>query len=99
MSDATGVSRRDFLKRGAALGGAIAWATPVVQTIGMRAAFAQTASPACTVWYAAKIQRIGDTQAAVTLNRHRLIASRSAIAPSPGSSPRHTSPRWPGPTG
>jgi hypothetical protein len=61
MSDATGVSRRDFLKRGAALGGAIAWATPVVQTIGMRAAFAQTASPACTVWYAAKIQRIGDT--------------------------------------
>lgn len=27
----------------------------------MQPAFAQTASPACNVWYAAKIQRIGDT--------------------------------------
>jgi hypothetical protein len=54
MSDATGVSRRDFLKRGAALGGAIAWATPVVQAVGMQSAFAQTTSPGC---FAVKIQR------------------------------------------
>lgn len=41
----TGISRRDLLKKGAALGGAVMWATPVVQTLGMGRAFAQTASP------------------------------------------------------
>lgn len=40
----TGVSRRDLLKRGAALGGAIVWMTPVVQTVGMSPALAQTVS-------------------------------------------------------
>ena len=40
-----GITRRDLLKRGAALGGAVVWATPVVQTLGMGRAFAQTASP------------------------------------------------------
>jgi hypothetical protein len=54
------VSRRDFLKRGAALGGAVMWVTPVVQIVGMRPAFAQVASPACNVWYAAKIERSDD---------------------------------------
>lgn len=49
------VSRRDFLKRGAALGGAVVWATPMVQMVGMRPALAQVASPACLVWYAVKI--------------------------------------------
>lgn len=44
----TGISRRDLLKRGAALGGAVMWATPVVQTLGMGRAFAQTASPPAT---------------------------------------------------
>lgn len=40
-----GISRRELLKKGAVLGGAVAWATPVVQTLGMGRAFAQTASP------------------------------------------------------
>ena len=41
-----GITRRQALKRGAVLGGALAWATPVVQVIGMKPAFAQVASPA-----------------------------------------------------
>jgi hypothetical protein len=44
-NESQGISRRDLLKRGAALGGAVMWATPVVQTLGMGRAFAQTASP------------------------------------------------------
>jgi hypothetical protein len=51
------LDRREFLKRGAALGGALVWATPVVQLVGMRPALAQVASPACNVWYAAKVER------------------------------------------
>lgn len=51
------VSRRDFLKRGALLGGALVWATPVVQVVGMNPALAQVPSPACNVWYAVKIER------------------------------------------
>ena len=40
-----GISRRDLLKRGAALGGAVVWMTPLVQTVGMGPAFAETVSP------------------------------------------------------
>jgi hypothetical protein len=40
-----GITRRDALKRGLKLAGAVAWATPVVQAVGMSPAFAQTASP------------------------------------------------------
>ena len=44
-----GITRRELIRRGAALGGAVVWVTPVVQTMGMGRAFAQTASPApCT---------------------------------------------------
>ena len=39
-----GISRRDLLKRSAALGGAVVWVTPLVQIVGMGRAFAQTAS-------------------------------------------------------
>ncbi len=45
MTDKDGLSRRDFLKRSAALGGALVWVTPVVQVVGMRPAFAQAVSP------------------------------------------------------
>ena len=41
-----GVTRRDVLRRGALAGVAVAWAVPVVQTVGMGAAAA--ASSACT---------------------------------------------------
>jgi hypothetical protein len=42
---AQGIGRREALKRGAALGGAVVWATPVVQSISMSKAFGQAASP------------------------------------------------------
>lgn len=51
----SGLSRRDFLKRGAILGGAVVWATPIVQVVGMRPALAQTTSPVCDQIYAIKI--------------------------------------------
>ena len=40
-----GISRRDLLKRSAALGGAVVWVTPLVQVVGMGRAFAETPSP------------------------------------------------------
>jgi hypothetical protein len=39
-----GLSRRSVIKRGAAIGGAVLWATPVVQSIG-GTAWAQQGSP------------------------------------------------------
>ena len=44
---AGGITRRQALRKGALLGGALAWATPVVQLVGMRPAFAQVPSPDC----------------------------------------------------
>lgn len=41
VNPALGISRRDLLKRGAVVGGALVWAAPVVQTIS-RSALAQT---------------------------------------------------------
>jgi hypothetical protein len=55
-----GLTRRDTLKRGLKLG-AVLWVTPVVQVVGMRPAFAQVPSPACTVWYAVKIDPTENT--------------------------------------
>lgn len=43
----SGITRREVLRRGAILGGAVAWATPVVQVVGMRPALAQAPSPGC----------------------------------------------------
>lgn len=40
-----GMSRRDALKRGALVGGAVVWATPAVQALTMTAASAQSPSP------------------------------------------------------
>ncbi len=54
----SGLSRRDFLKRGAALGGAVVWATPVVQMIGMHPALAQETSPTCNFIYAVKLELV-----------------------------------------
>jgi hypothetical protein len=41
----TGISRRDALKRGAVIGGAVLWVTPIVQNIAISPAGAQTPSP------------------------------------------------------
>lgn len=40
-----GLTRREALKRGAKLTGAVLWVTPVVQAVGMRPALAQAVSP------------------------------------------------------
>jgi hypothetical protein len=40
-----GITRRDILKKGAVLGGAVVWVTPIVQSVGMGRAFAQAVSP------------------------------------------------------
>lgn len=40
-----GITRRDLLRRGAVLGGAVMWTTPVVQTLGMGRAFAANGTP------------------------------------------------------
>ncbi|NND03067.1 MAG: hypothetical protein HKN91_09790 [Acidimicrobiia bacterium] len=50
MSDPKQITRREMLKRGAVVGGTVLWATPVVQTIGMGAAYAQVPSPSCGVY-------------------------------------------------
>jgi hypothetical protein len=42
--ESVGLTRREALKRGLKLTGAVMWATPVVQAVGMRPAFAQTVS-------------------------------------------------------
>lgn len=57
----SGVTRRDVLKKGAVLGGALAWGTPVVQVIGMRPAMAQTTSPDCPNLYCVKAEVRGGT--------------------------------------
>ena len=44
-----GITRREALRRGALLGGALTWATPIVQVLGMKPALAQAVSPACHV--------------------------------------------------
>ncbi len=44
-SPSEGITRRDLLKKGAVLGGAVVWVTPIVQSVGMGRAFAQTTSP------------------------------------------------------
>jgi hypothetical protein len=47
-TETTGITRRDLLKRGALVGGAVLWATPVVQVVGMGRAYAKDVSPNCT---------------------------------------------------
>jgi len=44
MESSSGITRRDVLKRGAVAGGAVLWAVPVVQVIGMTASHAEAAS-------------------------------------------------------
>lgn len=46
-STTQGLTRRELLKRGAALGGALAWATPAVQLVGMQRAMAAHVSEVC----------------------------------------------------
>lgn len=42
------ISRREILKRGAFVGGAVLWVTPVVQAVGMGRAYAKDVSDGCT---------------------------------------------------
>jgi hypothetical protein len=45
--DSEGLTRRETLKRGLKLTGAVLWVTPVVQVIGMRTALAQVSPDPC----------------------------------------------------
>lgn len=42
-----GMTRREAIKKGVMIGGALAWAVPVVQTVGMSRALAEDFSPGC----------------------------------------------------
>ena len=58
----SGLTRREILKRGAVLGGALVWGTPVVQVIGMRPAMAQSTSDTCPNLYCVKAEWDETTQ-------------------------------------
>lgn len=47
QSTTHGLTRRELLKKGAVLGGALAWATPAVQLVGMTPAMATHVSDLC----------------------------------------------------
>ena len=47
-----GISRRDMIRRGAIVGGALVWAVPAIQSVGMKAASAYGPSPGtCSACY------------------------------------------------
>lgn len=62
------ISRRELLKRGAIVGGVTIWVTPIVQAVGMGAAYAQDVSPGCTrlcmMWVASRNEETSDTTCA-----------------------------------
>jgi len=64
------ITRREILKRGAFVGGAVLWVTPVVQTLGMSSALAQTPSdictPSCAVSVVDKLQKDTRLNGAIT---------------------------------
>jgi hypothetical protein len=74
----SGITRREMLKRGAIFGGAVVWATPVVQTVGMRRALAQAPSDNCIPdnW---AIEMVLNQQG-VRLDGTAVLAGRSAEA-------------------
>lgn len=59
-----GVTRRDLVKRGAVVGGALLWATPIVQSIGPSALAQQRAESQCGCCYCYN----GDKATAVDAN-------------------------------
>lgn len=62
-----GITRREALKKGALLGGALAWTIPVVQTVGMSAAFAQQPSEGtCCLRIAFAVEKTGANQVTFT---------------------------------
>ena len=58
LTAASGLSRRDLLRRSAALGAAVAVATPAVQVVGQVAAFAQVSPPPEETSFPSHIQLI-----------------------------------------
>lgn len=57
----SGISRREALRRGAIVGGAVVWASPVVQTIGMHKAYAQTTPAVTDISFIALLLQCGTT--------------------------------------
>ncbi len=54
-----GLTRREMIRKGALLGGTVMWVTPIVQTVGMSRALAQTPSDTCTEQFAASVRASG----------------------------------------
>jgi len=79
------ISRREILKRGAVVGGAVLWVTPVVQTLGMGQAFAQTPSQVCTPTHA---DQVGFYGPGLTLGGGSIPSDRND--PSKALGPRDT---------
>jgi hypothetical protein len=46
LSDESGMTRRDLMRRGAVVGGTLLWVAPAIQSIGSKA-YAQVGSPPC----------------------------------------------------
>jgi len=70
------ISRREILKRGAFVGGAVVWATPVVQTLGMGRAFAATPSDTCIASWADKVESYSQ---GLQRDGNPIIAARSNV--------------------
>jgi hypothetical protein len=90
----SGLTRREMLKRGAVLGGAVAWATPAVQLIGMRPALAQTPSDTCIPQWAAEViafvqgdRKDGSDVLAARSNPNNALGTPGAPAQNAGEQP------------
>lgn len=60
MESEVGMSRRDLLRRSAVVGGALLWAAPAIQTVGMKAAAAYGPSPGlCAACYCYDLDQNG----------------------------------------
>lgn len=78
-----GMTRRELLKRGAVVGGTVLWATPVVQTLGMARAYAETPSDNCVASWADSVYSYvqGLTKAGGPIADGRHTAANAVGAP------------------
>ena len=76
-----GLTRREALKKGAIFGGALVWAVPMVQTVGMSAAMAQTASEGiCCLRIEFSVERTAGTNEVIFSGKMRNCGSTQIAA-------------------
>ncbi len=78
------ITRRQLLKRGALLGGAVLWTTPLVQVVGMQRASAQVTSPVGTPLGSGTT--VGSGPPDVRVSPLTVSQTPGAGTPSPGAS-------------